>query len=89
VSLFVPRIVLTAATSDEDVPVPIKRRMGGVTTEVSGTAAILVDLPMVVPGVPHPVRVTKVRVANAKIVTRRNGLAAMTNENTIPPKGWF
>jgi hypothetical protein len=82
-------MVSTAATSDADVPVPIKRRIGGLTTVVSGTAAILVDLPMEEPGVPHPIKVTKVRVVNAKIVTRCSGWAAMTDENTIPPKGWF
>jgi hypothetical protein len=70
VKLFAPRMASTADTSEADVPVPVKRRMDGVTNELSGTAAAFAGIPTVVWGVPQAVKAIGRSAANAMIATR-------------------
>src|SRR5580700_6504990 len=63
-------MVSTAETSDADVPVPVKSRMGGVTPEFNATS-VLAGAPSVEPGVPQALKPTKMRAVDAKINIRQ------------------
>lgn len=58
-------MVLTAETSDADVPVPVKSRMGGVEPRFNATG-VLAGAPSVEPEVPQPLKPIKIRAVDAR-----------------------